>query len=68
MRKTRSTENKIVAAIQKQENGMSTREVCRALGIAEPTFYQHQWQQSAGTQEKYRIHWRRYAAEGNGRR
>ena len=39
MRKTRFTESQIVAAIQKQENGMSTREVCRELGIAEPTFY-----------------------------
>jgi putative transposase len=39
MKKTRFTESQIVAAIQKQENGMSTREVCRELGIAEPTFY-----------------------------
>mgnify|MGYP006186604149 FL=1 len=39
MKKTRFTESQIVAAIQKQENGMSTREVCRELGISEPTFY-----------------------------
>ena len=39
MKKSRFTESQIVAAIQKQENGMSTREVCRELGISEPTFY-----------------------------
>jgi len=39
MKKTRFTESQIVAAIQKQENGMSTRDVCRELGISEPTFY-----------------------------
>lgn len=39
MKKCRFTESQIVAAIQKQENGMSTREVCQELGISEPTFY-----------------------------
>ena len=39
MKKTRFTESQIVAAIQKQENGMSTRELCRELGISEATFY-----------------------------
>jgi len=39
MKKTRFTESQIVAAIQKQENGMSTREICRELGISEATFY-----------------------------
>ena len=39
MKKSRFTESQIIAAIQKQENGMSTREVCRELGISEPTFY-----------------------------
>jgi putative transposase len=39
MKKTRFTESQIVAAIQKQENGMSTRELCREMGIAEATFY-----------------------------
>ena len=39
MKKSRFTEGQIVAAIQKQENGMSTRDVCRELGISEPTFY-----------------------------
>ena len=39
MKKTRFTESQIIAAIQKQENGMSTRELCRELGISEATFY-----------------------------
>jgi len=39
MKRTRFTESQIVAAIQKQENGMSTREICRELGISEATFY-----------------------------
>jgi putative transposase len=39
MKKTRFTESQIVSAIQKQENGMSTRELCRELGISEATFY-----------------------------
>jgi len=39
MKKTKFTESQIVAAIQKQENGMSTRELCRELGISEATFY-----------------------------
>lgn len=39
MKKTRFTESQIVAAIKKQEGGMSTKEVCRELSISEATFY-----------------------------
>jgi putative transposase len=39
MKKTRFTESQIVAAIQKQESGISVKEICRDLGISEPTFY-----------------------------
>lgn len=39
MKKTRFTESQIVAAIKKQESGISTKEVCRELGISEATFY-----------------------------
>lgn len=39
MKKTRFTEGQIVAAIKKQESGVSTKEVCREMGISEPTFY-----------------------------
>ena len=39
MKKTRFTESQIVAAIKKHESGVSTKEVCRELGISEATFY-----------------------------
>ena len=39
MKKTRFTESQIVAAIQKQEAGIPVRDICRDLGISEPTFY-----------------------------
>lgn len=28
-----------MAAIKKQEGGITTREICREMGISEPTFY-----------------------------
>jgi putative transposase len=39
MKKTRFTKSQIVAAIHKQESGISVKEICRDLGISEPTFY-----------------------------
>jgi putative transposase len=39
MKKSRFTEGQIVTAIKKQESGISTKEVCRELGISEATFY-----------------------------
>ena len=39
MKKTRFTESQIVAAIKKQESGVSTKDVCRELGISDATFY-----------------------------
>lgn len=36
---SKCTESQIVAAINKQESGVSTREVCRELGISKATFY-----------------------------
>ena len=39
MKKSRFTETQIVAAIKKQESGMTAKEVCRELGISEPTYY-----------------------------
>jgi putative transposase len=37
--KKRFTESQIVAAIKKQESGVSTKDVCRELGISEATLY-----------------------------
>ena len=39
MKKSRFTESQIVACIQKQEAGIPVKEICRDLGISEPTFY-----------------------------
>ena len=49
MKKTRFTESQIVAAIKKQESGISTKEVCRELGISEATFYN--WKAKYGGME-----------------
>ena len=39
MKKSRFTEAQIVSALKKQEAGISTREICRELGVTETTFY-----------------------------
>ena len=39
MKKTRFTETQIVAAIKKQESGISVKDLSRELGISEATFY-----------------------------
>ena len=39
MKRTRFTESQIVAAIKKQEGGVSTRDLCREMVISEATFY-----------------------------
>lgn len=37
MKKSRFTESQIVAAIKKQETGIFVKEICREMGISEPT-------------------------------
>jgi putative transposase len=39
MRKSRFSETQIIAALQRQERGEKVRDICRELGISEPTFY-----------------------------
>lgn len=39
MRKSRFTEEQIIAILAEQERGMATAEVCRRHGISEGTFY-----------------------------
>ncbi len=39
MKKTRFTEAQIVAALKKQESGISVKEISREYGISEVTFY-----------------------------
>jgi len=49
MKKKRFTESQIVAAIKKQEAGIAVKEICRELGISEPTFYN--WKAKYGGME-----------------
>ena len=49
MKRTKFTESQIVAAINKQESGISTKDVCRELGISEATFYN--WKAKYGGME-----------------
>ena len=37
--KKRFTESQIVAAIKKQEAGVSVKDICREIGISDATFY-----------------------------
>jgi putative transposase len=39
MRKSRFTEEQIIAILAEQERGMATAEVCRRHGVSEGTFY-----------------------------
>ena len=47
--KKRFTESQIVAAIKKQEAGVAVKEICREIGISEPTFYN--WKAKYGGME-----------------
>ncbi len=49
MKRTKFTESQIVASIKKQESGISTKDVCRELGISEATFYN--WKAKYGGME-----------------
>ncbi len=39
MKKTRFTENQIIAILKQQETGMKINDICREHGISAPTFY-----------------------------
>ena len=49
MKKSRFTEAQIVSALKMQEAGISTREICRELGVTEATFYN--WKAKYGGME-----------------
>jgi putative transposase len=39
MRKSRFTETQIIATLRRHDHGEKVRDLCRELGISEPTFY-----------------------------
>jgi putative transposase len=47
--KKRFTESQIVAAIKKQEAGVSVKDLCREIGISDATFYN--WKAKYGGME-----------------
>jgi putative transposase len=49
MQKSRFTESQIVAAIKKQESGITVKEISRELGINQATFYN--WKAKYGGME-----------------
>jgi len=49
MKRSKFTETQIVTAIKKQEAGATVKEVCRELGISEPTYYK--WKAQFGGME-----------------
>lgn len=46
MKKSKFTEAQIVFALKQNETGVSVEEICRKLGISEPTFYN--WKKKFG--------------------
>ena len=49
MRKSRFSEQQIIAILKEHEAGLSTAEVCRRHGISQPTFYA--WKSKFGGME-----------------
>jgi len=45
MRKSKFSEEQIIAILAEQERGMATAEVCRRHGVSSATFYKLTWSQ-----------------------
>lgn len=46
MKKTKYTEEQIAFALRQAENGMNVLDICRRMGVSEPTFYR--WKKKYG--------------------
>jgi len=53
MRKTRYTEEQIVEALKRVDTGLAVKDLCRNMGISEPTYYT--WRRKYGGMEKTQV-------------
>lgn len=65
MKKTKFTESQIVAALKRQENGVSVKDLCRELGISDATFYN--WKAKYGGMDASRLKRMKELEEENSR-
>ena len=53
MKKTRYTEEQIVESLKRVDNGLAVKDLCRDIGISEPTYYT--WRRKYGGMEKTQV-------------
>jgi putative transposase len=53
MKKTRYTEEQIVEALKRVDSGLAVKDLCRNMGISEPTYYT--WRRKYGGMEKTQV-------------
>jgi putative transposase len=53
MKKTRYTEEQIVEALKRVDTGLAVKDLCRNMGISEPTYYT--WRRKYGGMEKTQV-------------
>ena len=63
--KKRYTEERIVEALRRVDQGMTIKELCREMGISEPTYYH--WKRKYGGMEVSDVRRLRLLEDENGR-
>lgn len=53
MKKTRYTEEQIVEALKRVDNGLAVKDLCRDIGVSEATYYT--WRRKYGGMEKTQV-------------
>jgi putative transposase len=53
MKKTRYTEEQIVESLKRVDTGLAVKDLCRNMGISEPTYYT--WRRKYGGMEKTQV-------------